>query len=399
MDKQKFSRLTPSVLVVIVIVIFTLVSVFTILDSSANFTNIISLIVGIVTAAILSAIWCYKYINQYIHQLLVQEASLTSNEQVTDTSDNLSNLENTVIHISDLAVKQIDESCAQMDVAMTDMSGRFAGLVEKLDSSMSAAEAATENNGHEDNIFSGSRKKLGNITDVLSESLVVRGVMFAQVRELASQVTNLKSMAESVEKIASQTNLLALNAAIEAARAGELGRGFAVVADEVRSLSHQSGKTGVEISELVSNISGAMDSALAQVDELAEKDKKVESEAKESVNEVLNNLEGITNGLKDSSSILKENSQGIQAEIYDVLQSLQFHDRITQILTHVRDSFDVFRCEVEGCQEKRVNGETSFIDKNKIMDQLKSGYVTKEQKILHDGGDVSGPQVEEIEFF
>lgn len=399
MDRKELSRLTPAMVTAIAIGIFTIVSISTLLGSSANGTTAIGLVVGIVIAATILAIWSYKYINRYIQQLLEQAEQSKNTGQELDTSDDLVNLENTIAHISDLAVKQIDESCTQMDVAMTDMSARFAGLVEKLDSSMGAAEAAAGGDDNEENIFGRSRTKLGNITTVLSESAKVRDGMFAQVRELATQVTDLKSMAESVEKIASQTNLLALNAAIEAARAGEMGRGFAVVADEVRSLSHQSGKTGVEISELVGNISAAMDSTLAQVDELADEDKKVEIESKESIDEVLNNLEGMTNGLKDSSGILKQNSEGIKIEIYDVLQSLQFHDRITQILTHVRDSFDVFHQEVEACHLKRSNGEDSRIDESKIMGHLKSGYVTREQKIMHEGGDVSGPQDEEIEFF
>jgi len=358
----------------------------------------VALSCGLTVMGMALVFWNKRSLRKYINEISAQTLSLKHKTEKTNDSG-LIELEHAVIKISDLAAKQIDESCSQMDVAMTDLSTRFAGLVDKLDSSIKIAEAAAGDNQDEVNIFEGSREKLSNITNVMSDSIVAKKLMFEQVRELADQVEQLKTMAESVERIASQTNLLALNAAIEAARAGEMGRGLAVVADEVRALSKQSGKTGMDISELVNNISNAMDSALSQVDEFAKEDMKVETESKQSVTDVLSELHGVTEGLKESSATLRQNSKGIQEEIYEVLQSLQFHDRINQILTHVRDSFTVFCREVEVCQENRSNGIIRKIDEGKMIESMRSGYVTREQHILHEGGEVSSPQNEGVDFF
>ncbi|CAH1220587.1 methyl-accepting chemotaxis protein [Paenibacillus sp. JJ-223] len=54
---------------------------------------------------------------------------------------------------------------------------------------------------------------------------------------LQQQAADIQGVVKTVRDIASQTQLLALNAAIEAAHAGEYGRGFDIVAKEVKKLS------------------------------------------------------------------------------------------------------------------------------------------------------------------
>ncbi|OAA86806.1 methyl-accepting chemotaxis protein [Clostridium ljungdahlii] len=69
--------------------------------------------------------------------------------------------------------------------------------------------------------------------------------------EKGKVVSEVKIMAASIGDIAEQTNLLALNAAIEAASAGEHGKGFAVVADEVRKLAEESSQAVENINRMV----------------------------------------------------------------------------------------------------------------------------------------------------
>lgn len=91
-----------------------------------------------------------------------------------------------------------------------------------------------------------------------TEQMAIKGAKDADAsgRTVVQTMEAMKEIAEKIsiiEEIAYQTNLLALNAAIEAARAGEHGRGFAVVATEVRKLAERSQAASKEIGGLASS--------------------------------------------------------------------------------------------------------------------------------------------------
>lgn len=74
------------------------------------------------------------------------------------------------------------------------------------------------------------------------------------VGHLGSLSEEINTIITTINEIAEQTNLLSMNASIEAARAGEHGRGFAVVAGEIRQLAEATGRSSLQITDIINHI-------------------------------------------------------------------------------------------------------------------------------------------------
>lgn len=344
--------------------------------------------------------------------LLLRTALRVSRTAVRDSIDNEPDIEHNnacqlldsvtgvTVRVSRLSSEQIETSRVQTEDAVINLSQRFAAITQRLTTSIKASESLCQNqDGNFASVFDDSRNQLSGLLNHLDASVVSRNQMLAHIQKLSLQIGNLKSMAESVQKIASQTNLLALNAAIEAARAGEMGRGFAVVADEVRKLSHQSGETGKNISTMTAEINDVMRSTLDDVVRSVAEDEKVGVEAKNTVNQVLENLQDVTHRLTRSTDVLRTESFGIRNEVDDILVSLQFQDRISQILSHVRRSLNQFADLIEQNRNAQSQGNFTALHVDEILSSLEKGYTTHEQRAIHQGQAVATPVHQEIEFF
>ncbi|MDF2612467.1 MAG: methyl-accepting chemotaxis sensory transducer [Clostridia bacterium] len=84
-----------------------------------------------------------------------------------------------------------------------------------------------------------TKESLAVLSDSANSTINNAANIYASVKSLGDEASNISNILSIVRSVNEQTNLLALNAAIEAARAGQYGKGFAVVADEVRKLSYQ----------------------------------------------------------------------------------------------------------------------------------------------------------------
>ena len=298
----------------------------------------------------------------------------------------------------------IESSREQMEQAVSSLSERFSGIVDKLDEAVHTSSIETDS--IEDSgkglvaVFARSEQELGAVIASQKSAMTNMVSMLEKVQGLDRFNEELQAMAADVAKIAQQTNLLALNAAIEAARAGELGRGFAVVAKEFRMLSTQSGETGRRIAEKVGVISAAIvDTCNVVRDSVKQEDGSMLT-AEASIGTVLADFRNITDALLRSSTLLKNESVGIKSEISDALVQLQFQDRVSQIMNHVKDNIERLPDFLQQHhQEYDRVGVLQPLDSQALLAELKKTYVMADQHVIHKGGKVEQKNDAEITFF
>jgi len=124
------------------------------------------------------------------------------------------------------------------------------------------------------------------------------------------------------------------------------------------------------------------------------------AEAEKTIHRVLDNFTVVATGLCESSEMLRRESEGIREEISDTLVYLQFQDRVSQILAHVRDNLDGLHAHLRQYSAERNSGGSPAIDANAWLNEMALGYTTAEQRNNHRGDKAGAtPDATEITFF
>ena len=300
--------------------------------------------------------------------------------------------------------KQVETARSQAEEAVMALSEKFSGIVGRLETSAAASQktaggASGDDKGSVVAVLAHGEAELKTVMHSLAAALESRRAMVQEVGELTAYTDELKKMAADVAEIASQTNLLALNAAIEAARAGEAGRGFAVVADEVRKLSNLSSDTGKKMAEKVGVINSAITSVFESAEKSADEDMHSVADSDAAIRDVLSRFQEVTGCLSDSADLLQRESDGIREEISDALVHMQFQDRMSQILAHVRGNLDDLHRKLKANQAQRQNGQPEPLDVAGLLAAMENSYSTHEQRRNHGMASSAAGADADITFF
>ena len=272
----------------------------------------------------------------------------------------------------------------QMHEATQTLLGGFTTILQALDAIVSPGGEAGDSAAEVDAraaMLGSCERQLRELLDTFSHLVASRDGMMGSVRSLSTASQSLAQMAEDVSKLARQTNLLSINAAIEAARAGESGRGFSVVAAEVRRLSTESGTTGKNIAEQVSQFGSRVRDALEDADAHAQRDAQAVNSSGQLVNDVIARVDSTVSDLNARAAELRQRGAMVKAEVEQLMIAFQFQDRVHQILDQVRNSMAQAADRLQGAL---ADGRVP--DASEWEALLTAGYTTDEQRQAASGG-------------
>lgn len=330
--------------------------------------------------------------------------SALERQRFEDTTRYLADTERLGAQLMPVWSGHIETARGQMETAIGELTQRFAGIVDRLDQTMKASAIGGSDAGDQHGVVQvveTSSRELNGVLDSLRAAMASNGALHEEVQSLGRFVEELQQMAAEVASIASQTNLLAINAAIEAAHAGESGRGFSVLAQEVRKLSAMSGETGRRMAEKVTLVSTAIAAARSTAEQSAAREAQSLTACESSIGSVLDGFQGVTGALVASTDTMKQESLGIQAEICEALVQLQFQDRVSQVMAHVRHNIEQVPPQFTHSRERHArDGSLQAPDAGALLAELEKTYAMAEERSTHGGGAAAGaPANEEITFF
>ncbi|MEN6411521.1 MAG: methyl-accepting chemotaxis protein [Veillonellales bacterium] len=256
--------------------------------------------------------------SQSQHVAASSEELNASAEQSAQATNQIAAAVTDIARGTDRQVTAVDEASAvieQMSAGIQQVAtsaNSVAGVAEKA---ADAAQAGGKSAAAAVSQMSSIEKTVGNSAQV--------------VAKLGERSKEIGEIVAAISGIAGQTNLLALNAAIEAARAGEQGRGFAVVAEEVRKLAEQSQEAASKIADLIGEIQGDTERAVAAMGDGTREVKvgtEVVSQAGEAFNEIMTIVNQVSSQVKEISAAIQQLTEGSQ----QIVSSVKAVDKISK---------------------------------------------------------------------
>jgi methyl-accepting chemotaxis protein len=302
--------------------------------------------------------------------------------------------------------RQIETARSQTETSLTDLTMCFGDIHQRLDTALGLYRSSTDEMSASDggdvmDMLEKGQNDLSGMLSTLRAGLQAKEEMLEHIHEMARFSGELKAMAGAVSDLANQIKLVSLNAAIEAAWAGESGRGFAVIADEVRKLSTLSGDTGRQITARVDGVTEAIQGAVRIAERYADQDARAMRDSEQLIEGVLKVFRGAVERLTQAATQFQHEGQAVQETVSGVIVSLQFQDRVSQILNQTRDDMARLESVLDENRARAARGEPPApIDVAAWLDQLSSTYTTLEQLDNHQGTQSNAPgNATEITFF
>ncbi|MGL5993341.1 MAG: methyl-accepting chemotaxis protein, partial [Aeromonas sobria] len=140
-----------------------------------------------------------------------------------------------------------------------------------------------------------------------------------------------------------------------------------------------------KMTEKVDTINTAIGRAFQIAENAAARDHASALNSEQTIEQVLTRFRHATDSLAESASLLQNESTEIHLEISNVIVSLQFQDRVSQILSHVRQNMESLSNHLVTSEQNSQAGGPIQIDANRWLAEMELSYATDEQRNIHHG--------------
>lgn len=297
--------------------------------------------------------------------------------------------------------RQIETARAETEESIIVLTQRFSTILQRLSTVNTTSKrysSGTDDKSNVINVINVSEHELKMLIDTLKTEQHTRDVAVQEIRDLLCHIEALPKMAADIDNIVTQANVLALNMAAETEDVDSSERDFYVMADEVRKFSSLTSEAGKKMSDKIMLINVAMAKIGRVAEEISIQDAQGIKNSELVVRSIIDRFGGVTTNLMELADIFKNENIGIGEEVDEILVSLQFQDRINQILVQVRESMQKMSAYLQ--QENDNDGVMSrHIDSTVWLDEMHGDYTTEIQRINHGCKKMNNTTDQEITFF
>mgnify|MGYP001061798186 CR=1 FL=1 len=266
----------------------------------------------------------------------------TLSEDISNSSDSLSKGS---LHQAE-SIGEINHAVEQMIVTVN----------ENMNNSTDTASVANEGreaalNGKE--IIQDMIKSISEINDSNNQVLSQVNEGNEEIRKIVDVINEISEKARVINDIVFQTKLLSFNASVEAARAGEHGKGFSVVAEEIGNLAEVSGKTALEISDI-------LESSIDKVDTI--------------VNQSTSKVEVLVKEAKDKVTVANNVSEECSNVLDEIVSKITLvttaSNNISVASRNQKEGFSEIATNISGMSQIIKENAESFEQNTKIIESL-----------------------------
>jgi methyl-accepting chemotaxis protein len=153
--------------------------------------------------------------------------------------------------------------------------------------------------------------------------------------------------------------------------------------------------------EIIEQVHISLQNTLITRQKFSEQDALIINSVEQKIQKVINDYSVAGEKITFTTNQVEQESTEIKLVLDDTLITLQFQDRVSQILSHVVDDMNKLAPHYQQCQFS-INQDNAIkpIDIDQWLNKIKETYTTSEQVAVHDGNEIPNNQKNnEVTFF